>query len=356
MVQGALSNYRKYLHPYRWVVFTVLLFGLMGVLSFFPAAVYTYYSGLFFGLIRSFADLVIRILPFSPFWIFVLVLFLALFGAIRRKKITTLAFWLNSAGVLICNFYILWGLNYKAMDTAELLGLHPESTDLSSVDLSTVVSSMDSMALIELNTLSQKEINKLGQKAVRSKLQALGLNHSGSPSVRYVSGNILRRVGIFGLYLPYSFEAYTDASLRNSPKLFTTAHELCHAYGIGPESEANFIALISLIESESPALRSSARITLVRSLLHRQKEKSQEDFDRAFSTLPNWLARELIAQDKDNEKYRNPLWEMSEWSNDLYLKLNGQDEGTDSYSSYLSLYASYLKEYPSASSTSESQY
>src|SRR5690606_18393960 len=55
----------------------------------------------------------------------------------------------------------------------------------------------------------------------------------------------LRRMSIVGIYNPFTGEANLDYALPSLPRIFTTAHEIAHGYGVTSEAEANFVAFLA---------------------------------------------------------------------------------------------------------------
>jgi hypothetical protein len=167
---------------------------------------------------------------------------------------------------------------------------------------------------------------------MQANLEVLGLNFTGRPRTKeFPPEGFMRRMGILGIYFPFTGESYLDPSLHALEKPFTIAHEMAHSYGVTDEGEANFIAWVICTRSEEPILRYAAHLLLLR---YQLRDYHGMDQDGAFcwmENLPRGIIQDLISIRESAEAYP-PLWlEMSRKSNDLFLKSQGVKAGIKSY-------------------------
>lgn len=132
-------------------------------------------------------------------------------------------------------------------------------------------------------------------------------------------------------FLPFGEVAINVAAPPTSQTL-TMAHELAHAKGIQREGDANLLARYLLVSSSDDYLRYCGYYGAFNNLL--QSLLLFEDYARY-----NEFALELSSLIYAERKYANDYWnsqpdyigQIAELFNDIYLKLNGSQNGTDSY-------------------------
>src|SRR5690606_21319492 len=93
------------------------------------------------------------------------------------------------------------------------------------------------------SSLSHRALEDLVRSEMKKNLHLLGLNNRGFPRTKeFFPAGLLRKLGIMGIYFPFTGESYIDPSLHLLEKPFTIAHEMAHSFGITNEGEANFAA------------------------------------------------------------------------------------------------------------------
>ena len=146
----------------------------------------------------------------------------------------------------------------------------------------------------------------------------------------YLTGWAYRALSISGVTFVPTVEA--NYNVLNPPGYlpFTIAHELAHAKGAMPEENANLVAAYICLNSKDPYIRYSGySVTFwsLTSLVQATNEKT--DLTEYYARIHPNIIR--------NNKYESDYWrehalldKISDWINDLYLKMN-DDEGTVSY-------------------------
>lgn len=149
----------------------------------------------------------------------------------------------------------------------------------------------------------------------------------------------LRRLGIAGIYFPFSFQGHVDMSYTRTQVLFTAAHELSHAHGITDEGEANLIAYLALSRSNNPEYQYAAEFTLFRYLLSSRKHKNLE--------IPEHIQADLAAIRANYEAHPPFFSDLSSGMNNIYLKTMGVENGIQSYQTFPNLVQSFENTTPS---------
>lgn len=335
---------------WTWAFLGLLALAVRFLAGQFSEATDQFYSRTFFPGIRNLIDLSLGKLPFPTAYLFmagVLVLswisirrLLAKVG-LRQRALYALQASSNGLGALVFFFLFLWGFNYQRTPIFQQLNLQPKPLDaqqlIAEIELTQRLASMDrgrisqdTLALTEL--LEYSALEDLVRATMQENLEVLGLNFSGRPRTKqFPPEGFMRRMGILGIYFPFTGESYLDPSLHALEKPFTIAHEMAHSYGVTDEGEAHFIAWVICTRSEEPILRYTAHLLLLR---YQLRDYYGMDPDGALcwmENLPRGIIQDLISIRESAEAYP-PIWlALSRKSNDLFLKSQGVKAGIKSY-------------------------
>ena len=144
-------------------------------------------------------------------------------------------------------------------------------------------------------------------------------------------GWLYRELQITGVAFGPTGEANVNPLGTSGEYAFTMAHEIAHTKGMIREEDANLVAAYICLTSSDPYLRYSGYMCTISSLGYLVRctnvEEDYNNFKYGYS-----------AQIAGDSKYMNEYWKkhdllgkISEFFNDLYLKLSG-DKGVISYS------------------------
>ena len=113
----------------------------------------------------------------------------------------------------------------------------------------------------------------------------------------------------------------------------TMAHEMAHSKGVMREYEANIVAnYVCLNSSDDFVLYSGLTHTVYDLLsLHVTQTGDSEGQDAFYDMIDDAISTERYAVFLFWTKQSSFFSGISEWFNNLYLKLNGQSDGTGSY-------------------------
>jgi hypothetical protein len=315
-----------------------------------------YFKGLF-PFIRKMQYPVGAALPLSGYYLLILIVITWLTWRVPFSKKGSL--WLrfgrrllNFCGGLFALFLVLWGYNYVGPSLAERMSLSENDDQYDVAKLYLFVMNEAAEFRKEINLpydtasvedleidLDYSELNE----AVKAVLEPMGYPTSSEVILRRVKPEgALRRVGIRGIYNPFTGEANVESDAGILTGAFTAAHEMAHAYGITGEGEANLVAYLALIRSENLVWKYSAAYSLWRYVAGEVNQKLNEK-DRTIlaKAIPPGLQRDrwAIWQRFSNNPPYFP--ELSEAMNDSYLKIQGVEGGTDDYGAFVSLYLRY---------------
>ena len=151
--------------------------------------------------------------------------------------------------------------------------------------------------------------------------EAKGMAFSAIMSESYLTGITFTPIG----------EANVNKETPVSSLIFTIAHETAHAVGIMREEDANLMAAYVLINSDNDLLRYSAMYNYFDRMLWIMYYLDKDAYEDYASWYDSSLVKREIKAEKAFWETKGAFNAISDFFNNIYLKLNGQDLGTDSY-------------------------
>ncbi|UZD21048.1 DUF3810 domain-containing protein [Algoriphagus halophytocola] len=335
---------------WSWAILGVIALGIRYLAAQNPEATDEIYSRIFFPGIRNVIDMTLGRLPFPSVYLFIVgvLLILGLYFLKLRKKngwkskvmYSTRAL-ANGVGALVFFFLVLWGFNYQRTPIVQQLGLQPKSMNLDEMKNEVLITqrlaiqyrnaiSSDTAAIESI--LPYPELEKVVRATIADNLDMLGLNFTGRPRTKlFPPPGFMRKMGILGIYFPFTGESYIDPTLHALEKPFTIAHEMAHSYGVTDEGEANFIAWVICTNSDDPLLRYSGQLRLLNYLLSDYYRMAPEEYKTWVKTLDPGIRNDLISLRKASEAIKPFSIELSRKTNDVFLKTQGVKAGVKSY-------------------------
>lgn len=184
---------------------------------------------------------------------------------------------------------------------------------------------------------THKELNE----KLRTEFERLdnGYLNPYTPKYKNVGlSSVMAELGIAGVFFGPLGEANITGYAQDFEKPFYAAHEIAHAKGIMRESEADLVAAYLLLTSDDPYLRYSGYMfTYDYHLLNPIYWSNNDLYMEFYTQIPQVVWEERAISYEIYYKYdhlNNYLSEVGNKVNDLYLKLNGQKDGTASYNDY----------------------
>lgn len=127
-------------------------------------------------------------------------------------------------------------------------------------------------------------------------------------------------------------EANVNVAAPPTTRTVTTAHEMAHAKGVLREGDANLLAWYVLVSSDDDYLRYCGYYAvfddLLVALLLTGASEQYRQYDAAVYDL---IGKERAYARKYWDSQPDIIGQIAEFFNDLYLQLNGADNGTGSY-------------------------
>jgi hypothetical protein len=334
-----------------WTVIGVVALLVRILASYFPQTTEAVYSRSIFPIIRSMIDGSIARLPFPTFYIFLGILSLLIgtfFYYLRsnrgwKKKFQLSIKWLsNVAGLMIFLFLVLWGFNYQRIPLYQQLKLLPaplaleelleevQLTEQLLIHLRSAVTE-DTVAIEEI--VRYDVLENVVRAEVQKTLNHLGYHVNGHPRTKaFYPAGFLNKMGILGIYFPFTGESYIDPALHDLEKPFTIAHEMAHSYGITDEGEANFVAWVICSNSEDRLLQYAGNLQLLRYQLNNLYKIEKKSYYKILRNLNIGIKNDMVSIKKKAEEIKPISLAITRKSNDIFLKTQGVKAGIKSYS------------------------
>jgi len=184
------------------------------------------------------------------------------------------------------------------------------------------------------NMITVQKIDEAVDMAVRKVVEKTSPYRIPTPPpVKFLLNNsLLNMFGASGLFLPVFMESHINADLILWEMPVTIAHEKAHFMGFASETDANLIAYMACLSSDTDILKYSASLEIIISLY---PYISQEKWYMLIKeSLSQPVQDDIKARNKriqDCHEHYALLSSISRKSYDTYLKLNSQKTGIDSY-------------------------
>lgn len=175
----------------------------------------------------------------------------------------------------------------------------------------------------ELSKIMIEECKRLNQ------LSSYYYDFTGRPKATWFS-LLMSELHITGIDFPFTSEANVNYLLPSIDIPFTMAHEIAHLKGVMREDDANTVALYVCITSNDPYVRYSGYFRGFHRLLEIKAYTNRKEYNDIVSKMNSQIAIDI----RDYNLYfqeHDLLEDISDFMNDLYLSINGEKEGTDSY-------------------------
>lgn len=175
-----------------------------------------------------------------------------------------------------------------------------------------------------------EEINELIENEYK-KLDSSYFPEYTPKAKQLLFSDIFTELHFTGIFWAPTGEANINNNLHGVELPHTMAHEFAHAKGVFREGDANLVAMYITLNSDNEYLRYSGYYNHFFSSLLKLYEKKPIQYNHYLSKLNPLILKEINTINKFWWEEHNLLEKIGDWYNDLFLKANGQEQGTDSY-------------------------
>ncbi len=181
--------------------------------------------------------------------------------------------------------------------------------------------------------MTNQELAKEVREAYQSLSEELSVLGGYYPAPKCIGlSEAFSRMEITGVFTCWTMEANVNVHIPDYSRASTMAHELSHLRGVMREEEANFLAYLACMESDSALVRYSGTML---ALIYSGNALASQDsvlYSELWTRYHEGMVRDLL----DNSAYWNQyedtvISETADKVNDVYLKANEQEDGVKSY-------------------------
>jgi hypothetical protein len=319
---------RRRSRSFGWIPLALSILTLTASwLGVFPQAlVERWYARRIFPSISGAAEKVADFISFSWFDLVVPSFVILAIWLIRRRRWKLLV---NVIATLYLIFFWSWGLNYHRQPLAAKLPMDSNNTKPEGIEKFTM------HAAAEINRLypekqkvpyDEAETREEARLRVKRVIQVIDGSDWEAPHRIKISRVIdpwFHAAGIDGMFNPAGQEPIISNTVLDIERPFVIAHELAHVRGYPDEGDANVIAALATLLSQSPAFQYSGWLSLWLYLRNRDADMLLDPGPRA--DLQRIFNRSRV--------------EQIQWINalqtvilDWFLKANHVEQGVRSYS------------------------
>lgn len=232
--------------------------------------------------------------------------------------------------------------------------------DTASVDAENVFDTLEHLIAIVNESAPKIKLNEKGEsvspdfrqvnRSVQSACNAFGERHDffqakGYRAKTFLSSPLMTYTHISGIFGFFTGEANVNTNYPHFIVTASLAHESCHARGIAPENECNFLAAVILMESGDPYLQYCGANFVLDDFIAVCRKLNRERTAAALEALHPVFLRDMAFYSEFFAPYRESrAAKVADAANSAYLKSLGQKEGTVSYSRIIRLTAAYFRE------------
>jgi putative flippase GtrA len=152
-----------------------------------------------------------------------------------------------------------------------------------------------------------------------------------SPAKPLLSSAVFSRLGISGIFIPFTGEPLFNADTPAASRAVAVAHEKAHQRGITDEGEANLAAVLACLESNDPYLRYAALLYASSSLVGAASRYDPVGASEAASLWAAGPRADLVAIQEFWARYQGVATRAASRVNDAYLRSNRVEGGVQSY-------------------------
>lgn len=252
------------------------------------------------------------------------------------------ALWIGLGSLWLC-FLGCWSLNFQRLPFAVSAGLDMRPSSLA--ELRAVCQSLIGDSNVLRTDLPEHRDGSLRLvDGPRSALARVGRGFAAAakrhPFVEDAphsqpkllsSSALFSYLGITGVYLPFTAEAYVNSTLPDVELPFSASHETAHRLGFAREDEANYLGYLACrlhpdrdfryagtLGASAYALAALGRVDPVNAL--ELSERRSPAVRRDLRALADW-----------SKRYRSRAADVGHAVNDAFLRSQGQRDGLRSY-------------------------
>nr|WP_051541162.1 DUF3810 family protein [Caldalkalibacillus mannanilyticus] len=150
--------------------------------------------------------------------------------------------------------------------------------------------------------------------------------------------------GIGGIYFPFTGEANVNILRPEYMLPFTATHEMAHQRGFAREDEANFVGYLAATMHPDYDFQYSGVMVILQTFMYIFEEHDQETYQELKKKCSPGVARDMGAWEEYLRQYQGWASQTTDRMNHIYLQMNAQSDGIQSYGRVADLLYAYYQE------------
>lgn len=147
--------------------------------------------------------------------------------------------------------------------------------------------------------------------------------------------------GTTGVYCPWLGEASVNTDVPVYDLGYTAAHEVAHTMGFAKENECNFLAWLACKSSGQSDYTYSGYLQAYVYCSNALYKADKDLWAEAYANCSEGMIRDLKQSSEYWDAFEGDVQEVSQSLNDSFIKANGVESGTLSYSEMVELMLRY---------------
>lgn len=353
-------NIRRIVRRFAWLALIPLGILIRRLSAASPSAVEDIYSqGIYPAVMKPLSRLT-GLIPVSLWELFIIAMvmfipvavILLIIRCIRHRTLFWLVRFLANISAIVAIGYflmtVLWTINYERKPFSELAGLDVQP---SSVD---ELYELCEWLIENTNQLrEQVEVDENGImtipggfESVRDRAQKgydilaeeypFLAGRYGKPK-KVLFSRIMSHTNIIGVFCSLTGEANIDVDIPDMEIPSTVMHEMAHQRGFAPEDEANYIAWLACMVHPDADFRYSGCVMALQYAMNALYKTDPDKYFELAKTYSPGYYNDLRNQQEYWLQFQGKAKKIASRMNDTYLKLNGQNDGVQSYGKMVDL-------------------
>lgn len=249
-----------------------------------------------------------------------------------------------TVSVILFLFTIMAGMNYYRYTFTQYSKLEIQDSSLNDLyaltkslsdsanELREQVPQTDENGVFQLS-MSQYELAKTAVKAYQALSKDFPvLAGSYGPPKPVLLSKLMSQTEITGIFWPFTMEANVNTDIPDYSIPDTMLHELAHLRGFMREDEANYLAYLAGMKSDSIELNYSSTMSALITAGNALYKQSPDMYFQIAKEYSEGVVKDLRENNEYWQQFDNTVVStVSNKINDTYLKANDQTDGVKSY-------------------------
>lgn len=345
---------------FAWLALIPLSILIRWLFSQSPSTVENLYSQGIYPVIMKPISRLTGMIPLSLWELFIIFMVIFIPVAIiwlivrcvkSRSFSLVIGFLANVAMIVSIWFFlttVLWNLNYERKPFSELSGLDVQPSSVEELyDLCQWLIE-NTNRLREHVEKDENGIMKVsgGFQSVRDRAQ-IGYDIAsreypflqgryGKPK-KVLFSRVMSHTNIIGVYSVLTGEANIDIDIPDMEIPSTVMHEMAHQRGFAREDEANYIAWVACMSHPDADFRYSGSAMALQYAMNALYSVNPDKYFELAKNYSLGYYNDLNNLQAYWKQFQGPAKKVANQMNDTYLKLNGQEDGVQSYGRMIDL-------------------